>query len=123
MGLDVRILFRVRPNFDPTESDVFEGNHIVGFDVQDIPDYLKEDNPEATHELDTSYRYYGIGYERGPWPYICGALMILLASKKVDKVWYGSDCGDVHEIDAETILEICSHYMKNGHRPYRDFFK
>lgn len=25
----------------------------------------------ATHEVDVPYRFYGKGYERGPWPLIC----------------------------------------------------
>ena len=74
----------------------------------------------ATHEVDQMWRYYGEGYERGPWPDIAATLMALIAGSNVESVWY---YGDVHETDdpitPEQVLTLCAHYMKVGDRPYR----
>ena len=113
MGLDTVILFKAKDGFN------FENELPPGFTVQSIPDHLSEEYPEATHELDTNYRYYGDGYERGPWPRIGAALMILFASMGIEKVWYGSDCTGPQEIQPEDVNKISLHYMLNGERPYR----
>lgn len=115
MGLDVTIYFRAKPGFDADKLDSHLPN---GFEVVPIPDYCEAEYPDATHELDTCYRYYGEGYERGPWPHIAAALMILLVSENVERVWHGSDCAGPHEITKEEVLKTCAYYMEHGRRPY-----
>jgi hypothetical protein len=119
MGLDTTIYFRARDDFS---SNALENYMPNGFDVTKIPDYCHDDYPDATHELDTCHRYYGEGYERGPWPHIAAALMILFATEGVERVWYGSDCEGPSEIKPEDVLKTCAHYMAKGCRPYRGRF-
>jgi len=68
-------------------------------------------------------RYYGMGYERGSWPIISGALMSLFEAENVDKVWYFGDChddyGDKDEFTIDDLIEITKHYCNHGDRPYR----
>lgn len=116
MGLDTTIYFRAKPDF---RDDALETYLPSGFTVRPIPDYCQDECPEATHELDTPHRYYGEGYERGPWPHIGAALMVLFATESVERVWYGSDCSGPGEIKPEDVLKVSAHYMANGHRPYR----
>lgn len=120
MGLDTTIYFRAKPGFT---ADALENYLPSGFDVRPIPDYCSYEYPEATHELDTGHRYYGEGYERGPWPHIAAALMILFASEGVERVWYGSDCSGPGEVKPEAVLKTSAYYMANGCRPYRGHFK
>lgn len=81
------------------------------------------DGTRPTHEVGNLWRYYGHGYERGPWPEIAAALMHLLSARNVDVVWYGGDCGTaIHRFDEERLADINSHWIKNGCRPYREAF-
>lgn len=120
MGLDTTIYFRAKPDFT---ADALENYLPSGFDVRPIPDYCDDEYPDATHELDTGHRYYGEGYERGPWPHIAAALMTLFASEGVERVWYGSDCSGPREIKPEDVLKTSAYYMANGCRPYRRPFQ
>ena len=113
MGADVEIYFRTTDGEDPIlDRSVPNGLEIVKYTA-----------PRAggpTHFISTLTRYYGIGYERGPWVYICALLMMLHACETVDKVWYNSDYSEErHECTPEEVLKISAHYMKNGERPYR----
>lgn len=116
MGLDTTIYFKAKPGFSDA---LFETYLPSGFTSKPISDYSADEYPDATHELDSGHRYYSKGYERGPWPYIASALMVLLATKGIERVWYGNDCARASEIKPEDVLEISAHYMANGHRPYR----
>lgn len=73
----------------------------------------------ATHQISNPWRYYGEGYERGPWFAIGGLLMHLLSDDDVTTVWYNGD-GDegARHCDVERVIEISRHYMTNGRRPY-----
>lgn len=78
----------------------------------------------ATHEVDQCWRYYGPGYERGPWPNIAAVLMALYASHDVETVWYFGDCKDGDEpFTPQRVQEFCAHYMAEGDRPYHAAFK
>ena len=116
MGLDVRILFQTVGE----DVDFSELACCPDFTVHELSpdDWKKDDYPDATHELECGFRYYDIGYERGPWPKICAALMALQSIPEIEQVWYGSDCGNPYECPPERILETSKHYMEVGHRPY-----
>jgi hypothetical protein len=107
MGIDVRIEFSTKsgnlPDLDRCIYDIKKGGYQEG----------------SMFVVVTYDRYYGIGYERGPWGKIAGVLMELFACEDVDKVWYGGD-DYVELFTPEKVLEICAHYMKNGERPYRN---
>lgn len=112
MGLDVVIGFKTKQ----------EGN------VPDIPmdsadEFKVIDAGNGVYSISTYARFYGIGYERGPWPFICGILMYLLQHENVETVWYQSDCDETDRIcTIDDVLKISRHYMENGERPYRSKF-
>lgn len=115
MGIDAKILFKVKngKHFD---------NFLIPFNYSEIcaEDYSEKENSlGATHFVDFYERFYGPGYERGPWPTICGILMELFASGSVEKVWYGGD-DFIDEITPSDILDFSKHYMEHGCRPYYD---
>lgn len=73
----------------------------------------------ATHEIQQSWRFYGQGYERGPWPLIAGVLMALHACENVENVWYFGDSQEDDEpFTQDRLLEVCLYYMRHGNRPY-----
>lgn len=111
MGLDVQIYFKTKTGDDP-----------------DLPDWLPndfnlykadEDSPVgATHEIQTCVRFYGVGYERGPWPLISSVLMTLLACKDIEVVWYDSDSEGVEDMEVMTpkyLSELTGHYLAYRH--------
>lgn len=72
---------------------------------------------EATHEVDVPYRFYGVGYERGPWPLIAGVLLDLLANPDVEKIWYCSDSGNnatERLIGLDDVVELSRHWCAVG---------
>jgi hypothetical protein len=79
--------------------------------------------PGDLYEIDTDgERYYNQGYERGYWPRICTALMSLLNSPNVTRVWYYGDCHwleDQRPITVDDVLEISRYYILNGNRAYK----
>ena len=117
MGLDAQIFFRVRNGAEFLPNPFGPDGRIVPVD----PKYPESYPEGATHELATDFRYYSDGYERGNWRLLGGMLMYLHSREEVEKVWYGSDCGDdsqTPECPPERVLELSAHYMKHGHRPY-----
>lgn len=64
-------------------------------------------------------RYWGPGYERGPWPDYA-ALMHFFRVKYPDgKVLYGGDTGFVREMTKEVRDEYWEHFAMHQGRPYR----
>jgi hypothetical protein len=115
MGVDAMIYFKA------TEPFEFENELPSGYSVAAAGHYGPD---EATHRVWTYSRYYGPHYERGDWGNLCKVLMLLHACKAVGKVWYGGDTTDgVPECKPEDVLKICAHFMANGNRPYRSYFK
>jgi len=75
-----------------------------------------ETHPEgATHSLDIYERLWTPEYPRGDWPMICMALMRLLASSTIKRVWYGSEQG-VREFSAKDVLEYSRVFMEDRPR-------
>ena len=115
MGLDARILFR-------TEAANFElGDCLPArFAIQPVDACWLAVNPEATHQIDCGgARYYGEGYERGPWHEIAPALILLFSNLDVERVWYGGDEEmPLPEITRERVLRLTAFYMEHGTRPY-----
>lgn len=110
MGIDAKILFRV---FD-------EANFVVENDLCSLvgckvfrASIIDVDRFGATHEVDCPSRYYGPGYLRGNWPFLCGVLMSLLACNGIEKVWYGGDleyCIE-EEFCWEDLFDFCWLYI------------
>ena len=119
MGVDACIYFKTKEGKDPTLCHNFEGEKYPK--IVESPDWAPK---EATHEVDNWWRYYGPGYERGPWPKIAEVLMELFASEDVEKVWYMGDCDDTEkEFTKEEVLYFTAQYMLHGDRPYRSYFE
>lgn len=118
MGIDVTIYFQaLKPDFN------LERALLHDFTIEPIADYKKEDHQGATHQVHTMMRYYGDGYERGDWGAICRVLMLLHASLDIGTVWYGGDSSNrIPKCSPDDVLNLCSWYMANGERPYRDYF-
>lgn|SRR5574337_36845 len=117
MGIDARIYAKLDDDRAEFEWSLPNGYVLRAVDVDWAPE-------GATHEVDTSARYYGPGYERGVWPDLCAVLMLLHACPAVRKVWYGGDTTeDVPECPRTRVLELTAHFMEHGCRPYREAFK
>lgn len=110
MGLDARILFQA----EGEDIDFSELTYAVPeWKVLEVDphSWIKDDYPEATHELDCDCRYYEKNHRRGPWTKLCAALMTLHQIPEVKQIWYGSDCSSPYECPPERILEISKAYM------------
>lgn len=76
-------------------------------------------SPERA-ELNTLERYYGIGYERGDWPGIYGAIRALQHLFPDGKVFYGSDVDDDgRECSAEHLDMLWGHWLSPDGDAYR----
>jgi hypothetical protein len=115
MGIDAVIRFE--STVDEPDLEWFHGGEVEKI----ADDYYDTDGGKPTHEVDLGgHRYYGKGYERGPWPTISAILLVLLMSKDVKKVWYGGDCNDwIGAVDIDWLNEMNKYYVEYGHRPYR----
>lgn len=112
MGLDVVIACRCVNGYSPPSPSF----GVEGYFSEDV--LGRQDG--ATHALSSLTRYYGPGYERGPWPAIHACLLDLLADPNVEKVWYGSDCQEgLDEVSLEYLTLVNLHYIDNADRPYR----
>jgi len=113
MGVDACIYCKTKDGKAPDLCDSLP----IGATI--IP--ANECAPEgATHEIDQSWRYYGPGYARGPWPRIAAILMSLFACENIETVWYFGDCYDTDKpFTPDRVHEYNSYYMANGDRPYR----
>ena len=113
MGIDAEIAFRAT---GPIELD---WELPPGYTITPASDYTRERlGLEITHQVDCLSRYYEEDYERGHWPQLCAALMLLHACPSIDQVYYGGDCGGVGllECSPERVAEISLHFMRRGNR-------
>jgi hypothetical protein len=77
----------------------------------------------TTLTVSTLWRYYGPGYERGPWPTIHATIEFL--ERNGFTVYYGGDSGGAEElvkITPEYKNELWDCFCKVGHSPYRSMF-
>lgn len=117
MGVDACIYFKTRTGEEPELYDQLP----PGAQIIKAEEWAIEG---STHEVDQTWRYYGPGYERGPWPCIAATLLALLASEDIETVWYYGDCNDGDEpFTPERLEQYNEHYIENGDRPYRGAFK
>jgi len=113
MGIDACIYFKTFSGGEPTLCDPLPESCSIS-----LADSWACEG--STHQIDQCWRYYGPGYERGPWPRIAAVLMALHASKDVEAVWYFGDCSEEDEpFTPQRVQEFSAHYMANGDRPYR----
>lgn len=118
MGIDATICWKAKPAWTQNEYGCIKN---LGTAVP-CSEYNLEVCPGATHELDTGARYYGEGYERGPWPKIAAVLMELMQDPDIEGVWYGGD--DWPKLmTPDELIGTTRHYIANGERPYRNAFR
>lgn len=105
---------------DGRYPDCHPGGHALCL----IPEYtqdgptIKPDEGETFVEVYMWHRYYGPGYERGPWHKIKAIGDWLEAN--VGEVWYGGDSsGVLAERWADVAVEIQAHWLRVGGVPYR----
>lgn len=70
-------------------------------------------------------RYYGEGYERGPWPTYDGICEWLTRRLPTCQVWYAGDSGGAEmpeQMTREMRDRVWAHYAVNGHKPYAGAF-
>lgn len=117
MGIDIDIYYESSDGAEPTDLML-----PPAFGKIEPAEYEEARNAGATHRIYTLVRWYGIGYERGYWPQICGVLMGLMASANVKRVWYFGDSQSIEDaepLSIKKILALSEYYMLNGERPYR----
>ena len=69
-------------------------------------------------EMECLWRYYGPGYERGPWPQIRMAL--LWGNREFGGAFYGNDIDcELRPFDQVAIDQIDAHFLRHGFDPYR----
>jgi hypothetical protein len=109
MGIDLRIVVRAKAGYSPPSPErvggqFCESGYFAGY----------------THELSSLTRYYGPGYERGPWPDIAATLLELLADENIEDVGYGGDSDEyVEPVTLAWLTQMNLHYIDNADRPYR----
>lgn len=68
-------------------------------------------------------RYYGIGYERGPFEQTVYVCCWLRRQPEVESVYYAGDYSffeEAEEFTEQYERDIVEHYFKNGYGPYRN---
>ena len=115
MGKDVEIYLKTK---DGKAPDLLF-NLPNGFELVEVGE-LDDEIEGATHCISTLVRYYGKGYERGPFHIICAVLMLLHESDDVETVWYGNDDYVSSEpFTKEDTSNLALHFMNNGSKPYK----
>jgi hypothetical protein len=123
MGVDACIYFKTRDGFEPPGLGTLGLGTLLPSKcpiIAAVDDFVES----ATHEIDQNWRYYGPGYERGPWPIIAAVLMALHASHDVETVWYFGDCfGEDGPFTPQQVLAFTAHYMATGRRKLTTLLK
>lgn len=76
--------------------------------------------------VNTLWRYYGPGYERGPWPDIRYTLLWLMVRFPSARIYY---YGDNNELDPEMpvtrefLEKQDDYFLSRGHAPYHEVFR
>ncbi len=117
MGVDVQIYIKVRDGASLPEND----SRVEG-EFYELGEWEAEDFPFANAGLSSMTRYYGVGYERGPWPDICALLLYLLMHPDVLSVWYCGDHREAHReydlVTLDVLNTMNAHYVATGHTGY-----
>lgn len=142
MGVDVNILiFNSKFETDTelrrisaeicSRTDIYpysEDHHIL-HEVADWSWYFGSEEEILKNEgeqvitCDTLWRYYGPGYERGPWAHIKELLSLLGHYFPNSRIYYGGDSSGIKGelVTQDFIKSINDHWLKYGHAPYRGY--
>lgn len=87
-----------------------------GFPLLDRPSWA----PERIC-LSTPSRLYGVGYERGDWPAIYGAIRLMQAAFPGRPIHYGGDNIDEHvAVTDESLAALWAHWLGPDGDAYRE---
>jgi hypothetical protein len=114
MGIDACIYFEVHDKSAELNVNRFLARYPEA-EIRKIIDHGGLAEPEgSTHEVVNPWRFYDIGYERGPWPVMCAVLMDLLKDRRIKTVWYGGDSSSdgAHKIDALYLIQMTAHFLR-----------
>ena len=123
MGIDVNLYAEADPSPEELTAveEFFNARSNIGYAAEAVLTVDDEEwfsSPRVT--VDTMSRYYGPGYERGPWPDIYGAIRVLQAAFPEAKVFYGGDTSDDGiECTDEYLAEIWEHFLGPHGNDYR----
>jgi hypothetical protein len=77
--------------------------------------------PGPRIELETMHRYWGPGYERGPWGSIYEAIRLMQHAFPACTVFYGNDSTDEgQECTEEMLAEFWEHFLGPNGDDYRE---
>jgi hypothetical protein len=123
MGVDVNLYAEADPTAEElaVAEEFFIARSGIGYGAEAV---LIPENEEWFQGprvvVDTMARYYGPGYERGPWPDIYGGIRVLQAAFPEAKVFYGGDSTDDGiECTDEYLAEIWEHFLGPHGNDYR----
>lgn len=122
MGLDVSITISGVREWDPEHRLSENVANWLGIYCRhnNYPDSAAYRDDLDALELSCITRYYGPGYERGPWPDIYAALRALQAIYPDATIRYGSDSADPADVvDAEFLEAMWRHYLGPDGDSYR----
>jgi len=100
------------------ESDQ-HGLSIVGPENEDGYECIGKPVGGTLIKVETLSRYYGEGYERGPWPEISGVMRWLRGRLLGATVWYSGDSSDrLPAFTVEDDAAMWQHFVAVGFDPY-----
>jgi hypothetical protein len=122
MGVDAVIKLATPPSFEDYDRLVERFRLIWPVELE-LSNGTRYPRLDPDGQVRTSWRYYGPGYERGPWPEI-RRMIEWLWTETWDEVRYGGDhTEDVPIITGADVEAIQAHYDEYGHEPYRQRWK
>lgn len=103
---------------DPNRRHALQLVDQVGQDSNEEPEILPRPNEQFV-QVSLMGRYYGVGYERGDYPFYRN-LGEWLEINLQGEVWYGGDSSGVlfRRFDAEYRDVLWRHFCRVGHDPY-----
>lgn len=117
MGIDVN-LYAIGDVTDPrlAEANAFMRSRDIVGDYSDIGDsdplVRSKYADDGRVEWQTWHRYYGPGYERGPWAAIHNAIVCMRAALPECTIHYGGDVEpDAPEVTDEMLAGTWAHYL------------
>ena len=123
MGIDMEIRFSLE--IEPDEKFMIFANNLLrdksSICEQEKALYKDEDELYGINSLS---RFYGKGYERGPFISLyglCAVLEKLFEEYKI-KIYYHGDCSEFDEsyvFDLKKRNDLLEYFCKNGEAPYR----
>jgi hypothetical protein len=123
MGIDVSLKIRSKKLYTAEELDLLNYRFLEASSLGNRPRAIIlgeqiENDPHFYYEIKTGLRYYGIGYERGPWDIISSAINWLRFNFSEEVILYSGDCDSSSVFTEEDQKELDEHWYTHGGIPY-----